>query len=115
MDGSIYSESFVLPCEVEDNSEERDAEARANAVKGRVSMCENNRGDVGSWVGEAAIDGLERCTYLLCKGELKGFFSKSEQMELVSVSQLNETNQMKFVFDESVATCLKKQWRRWIN
>lgn len=27
----------------------------------------DNRGDVGSWVRKAAIDGLERCTYILCR------------------------------------------------
>ncbi|CAN6460921.1 unnamed protein product [Victoria cruziana] len=27
----------------------------------------DNRGDVGSWVREAAMDGLERCTYILCE------------------------------------------------
>ncbi|KAI3449108.1 hypothetical protein Pfo_005773 [Paulownia fortunei] len=94
--------------EIEDNPEDRDAEARVNAVKGLVSVCEtlteagessaffsgedghalfifirnevmcslfkalddystDNRGDVGSWVREAAMDGLERCTYILCK------------------------------------------------
>ncbi|BBN05956.1 tubulin-specific chaperone D [Marchantia polymorpha subsp. ruderalis] len=26
----------------------------------------DNRGDVGSWVREAAMEGIERCTYLLC-------------------------------------------------
>ncbi|KAL8555073.1 hypothetical protein ACS0TY_003029 [Phlomoides rotata] len=95
-------------CEIEDNPEDRDAEARVNAVKGLVSVCEtlseagessdffsgedglalfpfirnevmcclfkalddystDNRGDVGSWVREAAMYGLERCTYILCK------------------------------------------------
>ncbi|KAG8363393.1 hypothetical protein BUALT_Bualt19G0017700 [Buddleja alternifolia] len=95
-------------CEIEDNPEDRDAEARVNAVKGLVSVCgtltgtgesstffsgedgtalflfiknevmcslfkalddysTDNRGDVGSWVREAAMDGLERCTYILCK------------------------------------------------
>ncbi|KAL0347692.1 UNVERIFIED_CONTAM: Tubulin-folding cofactor D [Sesamum calycinum] len=95
-------------CEIEDNPEDRDAEARKNAIKGLVSVCEtlteagessaflcgedghalflfirtevmsslfkalddystDNRGDVGSWVREAAMDGLERCTYILCK------------------------------------------------
>nr|XP_016438894.1 PREDICTED: tubulin-folding cofactor D-like isoform X2 [Nicotiana tabacum] len=137
-------------CEIEDNPEERDAEARVNAVKGLVLVCEtltqtrdyshllsaeecislyvfiknevmqtlfkalddycvDNRGDVGSWVREAAINGLERCTYLLCNREFKRFLSKSVQMELGSLSQLNEkdiTNQMKFLFDENVATCL---------
>ncbi|KAL9142098.1 hypothetical protein ABFS82_14G146900 [Erythranthe guttata] len=92
-------------CEIENNAEERDAEARVNAVKGLVSVCEtlteagescftkedesnlfhfirnevmcslfkalddystDNRGDVGSWVREAAMDGLEKCTYILC-------------------------------------------------
>ncbi|XP_075094332.1 tubulin-folding cofactor D isoform X4 [Nicotiana tabacum] len=69
----------------------------------------DNRGDIGSWVREAAIDGLERCTYILCKRELKGFSSKSEKMELGSVSQFDEkdsANQMKILFDENVATCL---------
>lgn len=114
-------------CEIEDNPEERDVEARVNAVKGLVSVCEiltetqdyshllsaeecislyvfiknevmqtlfkalddytrDNRGDVGSWVREAAIDGLERCTYVLCKKDV--------------------TNQMNFLFDENVAVCL---------
>ncbi|XP_031483378.1 tubulin-folding cofactor D isoform X1 [Nymphaea colorata] len=27
----------------------------------------DNRGDVGSWVREAAMDGLERCTYIFCE------------------------------------------------
>uniref|UniRef100_A0A0E0R173 Uncharacterized protein n=1 Tax=Oryza rufipogon TaxID=4529 RepID=A0A0E0R173_ORYRU len=27
----------------------------------------DNRGDVGSWVREAAMDALERCTFILCK------------------------------------------------
>ncbi|XP_060182158.1 tubulin-folding cofactor D-like [Lycium barbarum] len=125
-------QKLCAACEIEDNPEERDAEARANAVEGLVSVCESltetrdishllsaeecislyvfiknevmltlfkalddyskdNRGDVGSW------------------GELKGFLSKSERMELGSISQLNEkdiTNQMKFLFDENVATCL---------
>lgn len=92
---------------MQDNPEDRDAEARVNAVKGLVSVCEtltkaeesascfsgdgadlflfiknevmcsllktlddystDNRGDVGSWIREAAMDGLERCTYILCK------------------------------------------------
>ncbi|KAE8653821.1 Tubulin-folding cofactor D [Hibiscus syriacus] len=59
-------------CAIEDNPEDRDAEARVNSVKGLVSVSLNdysvdNRGDVGSWVREAAMEGLERCTYILCK------------------------------------------------
>lgn len=93
---------------MQDNPEDRDAEARVNAIKGLVSICEtltqeresfhtiseedyvslylliknevmrsffralddysiDNRGDVGSWVREAAMDGLEKCSYILCK------------------------------------------------
>lgn len=82
-----------------------DAEARVNAVRGLIAVCEmlansstddfgqelsslylfirsdvmqtlfqalddyavDNRGDVGSWVREAAMDALERCMYILCK------------------------------------------------
>ncbi|ESQ44003.1 hypothetical protein EUTSA_v10005754mg [Eutrema salsugineum] len=92
-------------CKIETNPEDRDAEARMNAVKGLTSVCEtltqqsandpenddlslflliktevmdtllealndysvDNRGDVGSWVREAAIHGLEKCTYILCE------------------------------------------------
>ncbi|KAJ8565468.1 hypothetical protein K7X08_008044 [Anisodus acutangulus] len=137
-------------CEIEDNPEERDIEARVNAVKGLVSVCEtltetqdhshllsveecislylfiknevmqtlfkalddyskDNRGDVGSWVREAAIDGLERCTYILCKRGFKGFSSKPGQMELGSVPQLDEkdvNNQMNYLFDENMVICL---------
>ncbi|CAI0383425.1 unnamed protein product [Linum tenue] len=93
---------------IEDNPEDRDAEARVNAVKGLVLVCKtlnqasklpamllseqdcclslyhlmknevmtsllralddysvDNRGDVGSWVREAAMEGLEECTYIL--------------------------------------------------
>jgi len=32
----------------------------------------DNRGDVGSWVREAAMDGLERCTYILCRRDSAG-------------------------------------------
>ncbi|KAK1394025.1 Tubulin-folding cofactor D [Heracleum sosnowskyi] len=97
-------------CAIEEKPEDRDAEARVNAVKGLVSACEtlcatkecsqllpeedivslyhmirnevmqsllealedysvDNRGDVGSWVREAAMYGLEKCTYILCKND----------------------------------------------
>ncbi|PKI70409.1 hypothetical protein CRG98_009184 [Punica granatum] len=117
-------------CAIEDNPEDRDAEARVNAVKGLVSVCEtltlargssdtlteedyaslyllmkdevmnslfralndysvDNRGDVGSWVREAAMDGLERCSYILCK------------RDSTSLSE-----QPKPLFDASLATTL---------
>ncbi|KAL8235656.1 hypothetical protein R6Q59_016737 [Mikania micrantha] len=96
-------------CAIEDKPEDRDAEARVNAVKGLVSVCEtltsttdhsglqpddhtslcitiktevmqslfnaledysvDNRGDVGSWVRTAAMNGLEKCTYILSKSD----------------------------------------------
>nr|XP_027106476.1 tubulin-folding cofactor D-like [Coffea arabica] len=40
----------------------------------------DNRGDVGSWVREAAIFGIEKCTYILCR-----------RSSLVSISQLQES------------------------
>ncbi|XP_047981355.1 tubulin-folding cofactor D isoform X1 [Salvia hispanica] len=110
-------------CKIEDNPDDRDAEARVNAVRGLVSVCEtlseageasdflsgedgialfpliknevmsslfialedystDNRGDIGSWVREAAMDGLERCTYILCKRDsLNKEISSSLQLE----------------------------------
>ncbi|XP_008812353.2 tubulin-folding cofactor D isoform X2 [Phoenix dactylifera] len=97
-------------CTIEDRPDDPDAEARVNAVRGIVSVCEtltsfssdlkfeedlslylliknevmqtlfkalddyavDNRGDVGSWVREAAMAALERCTYILCKRDSVG-------------------------------------------
>lgn len=113
---------------VQENSEDRDAEARVNAVKGLVAVCEiltdsrtttalhfgeddmplflliknevmrslfkalddysvDNRGDVGSWVREAAMDALERCTYILCRRDTIG--SKRETEEFSQVSEMD--------------------------
>ncbi|KAJ0758992.1 putative armadillo-like helical, tubulin-specific chaperone D, tubulin-folding cofactor D [Helianthus annuus] len=103
----IVLQKLCKSCAIEDNPEDRDAEARVNAVKGLVSVCEtltsttdysglqphddtslfltiktevmqslfnaledysvDNRGDVGSWVRTAAMNGLEKCTYILSK------------------------------------------------
>ncbi|XP_072985032.1 tubulin-folding cofactor D isoform X1 [Typha latifolia] len=92
-------------CTIEDKPDDPDAEARVNAVRGLISVCEilsntssyrtpedefliyslikskvmvtlfkalddyavDNRGDVGSWVREAAMDALARCSFILCK------------------------------------------------
>ncbi|KAF7825369.1 Tubulin-folding cofactor D [Senna tora] len=121
-------------CTIEEKPEDRDAEARVNAVKGLVSVCEtlvnrrndsasafieddfslflliknevmttlfralddysvDNRGDVGSWVREAALDGLEKCTYMLCK------------RDLLTDDRLNK-NQDLPLFDENLASSL---------
>ncbi|XVF79544.1 hypothetical protein PTKIN_Ptkin14bG0231600 [Pterospermum kingtungense] len=137
-------------CAIEDNPEDRDAEARVNAVKGLVSVCEtltqarensdihsgeddmslfhliknevmislfkalddysvDNRGDVGSWVREAAMEGLERCTYILCKRGSMSFTRESDMPESVSKqpnSNVNGENQMCSFFDLNIATNL---------
>ncbi|XP_020584002.1 tubulin-folding cofactor D-like [Phalaenopsis equestris] len=115
-------------CLLRDQPDDADAEARVNAVKGLVTVCEtltrassdqsteessiyifirndvmrtlfdalddyavDNRGDVGSWVREAAMDALERCAYILCKYD-----------ESVPSKQLCP------LFDEKIATDLVK-------
>ncbi|KAK9143260.1 hypothetical protein Syun_012660 [Stephania yunnanensis] len=137
-------------CSVEDNPDERDAEARVNAVRGLVSVCEtltksvtgsifsfvdedvalyqmlkdevmhtllkalddysvDNRGDVGSWVREAALRGLERCTYILCEKESVGFprqMSEAKSEMEPFPSAMVETNQRLPLFDVSLATNL---------
>ncbi|TYI32484.1 hypothetical protein ES332_A04G066500v1 [Gossypium tomentosum] len=137
-------------CAIEDNPEDRDAEARVNAVKGLVSVCEtlaqeressdihsvednmslfhlmknevmvslfkaledysvDNRGDVGSWVREAAMEGLERCTYILCKRDSMSSTGKPDILESMSKQPNNnvvEENQMCSLFDVNLATNL---------
>ena len=41
----------------------------------------DNRGDVGSWVREAAMYGLEKCTYIFCNRESMGFQGKSQEVD----------------------------------
>ncbi|MED6193962.1 hypothetical protein PIB30_024141 [Stylosanthes scabra] len=140
-------------CAIEENPEDRDAEARVNAVKGLISVCEtltsgrqdaatpviendtslfvliknevmmslfkalddysvDNRGDVGSWVREAALDGLEKCTYMLCKidnsASLSGTSNGKEMESLVQPlnDKMPKNNQELLLFDENLATSL---------
>ncbi|XLU32219.1 hypothetical protein S245_068285 [Arachis hypogaea] len=140
-------------CAIEKNPEDRDAEARVNAVRGLISICEtlisgredaatsliendislsvliknevmmslfkalddysvDNRGDVGSWVREAALDGLEKCTYMLCKIDKSASLSgTSDVKEIESLVQplndnLPKNNQELLLFDENLATSL---------
>lgn len=132
-------------CMIENKPEDRDAEARVNAVKGLIlvlktltqerdcsSICcgedgmslyhliknevmlslfkalddysVDNRGDVGSWVREAAMEGLETCTYILCIKDSKG---KSHGVESVSERPNNDVadnNQVVSFFDANLAT-----------
>ncbi|XP_015869592.3 tubulin-folding cofactor D isoform X1 [Ziziphus jujuba] len=135
-------------CAIEDNPDDRDAEARVNAVKGLVSVCEiltqdktnsditlgendislflliknevmmcllkalddysvDNRGDVGSWVREVAMDGLARCTYILCKRDFVDYTGRSfegEPMVEFHDRDMIENNQLSPFFDKSLAT-----------
>ncbi|MED6133423.1 hypothetical protein PIB30_028079 [Stylosanthes scabra] len=140
-------------CAIEENPEDRDAEARVNAVRGLVSVCEtliggredaakpviendislfvliknevmmtlfkalddysvDNRGDVGSWVREAALDGLEKCTYMLCKIDNSASLSGTSNGKEIesSVQPLNDNlpknNQELLLFDQNLATSL---------
>ncbi|CAL9204387.1 unnamed protein product [Musa hybrid cultivar] len=98
-------------CSIKHKPDDPDAEARVNAVRGLIAVCEtltsssfdhnfneelsslylfiknevmqtlfealndyavDNRGDVGSWVREAAMEALERCMYIICKKDSIG-------------------------------------------
>lgn len=138
---------------VQENPEDRDAEARVNAVKGLTLVCEtlingredtatsfveddfslfiliknevmislfkalddysvDNRGDVGSWVREAALDGLEKCTYMLCKIDKSVCLSgrsdgnEIEPIAYPSIDSMLKNNRELFLFDENLATNL---------
>ena len=133
---------------MQDNPEDRDAEARVNAVKGLISVCEmltqagedsniqskdmslflliknevmmslfkalddysvDNRGDVGSWVRDAAMDGLERCTYILCKRDFTGTTRRSDEIESVRElpnALMVKNSQMDSLFDANLASIL---------
>lgn len=41
----------------------------------------DNRGDVGSWVREAAMDALERCTYILCKRDSSSMKPQTHKLD----------------------------------
>lgn len=143
--------NVVLPklcsaCAIEDNPEERDAEARVSAVKGLISVCEtitssvecsevedislfyfiksevmqclfralddysvDNRGDVGSWVREAAMDGLQRCAFILRKKDSIGNSSGLNKAESASEqfeSDMIKDDKMYTLFDEKFASSI---------
>lgn len=129
---------------MQDNPEDRDAEARVNAVKGLVSVCEilsvtkepsdffseedglalfalirnevmdslfkalddystDNRGDVGSWIREAAMDGLERCTYILCK---RDSLNQEKRSSLQLEKSDDSSDELNSYFDATLANNL---------
>lgn len=64
----------------------------------------DNRGDVGSWVREAAMEGLETCTYILCIKDSNG---KAHGVESVSERPNNDVadnNRVVSFFDANLAT-----------
>lgn len=70
----------------------------------------DNRGDVGSWVRVAAMDALEKCTYILCKYDSDGLI-KGPNLKHLSVpdeDDLIASNQFFPLFDEKIATNLIK-------
>lgn len=131
---------------MQENPDERDAEARVNAVKGLISVCEtitssvecskvedislfyfiknevmqclfralddysvDNRGDVGSWVREAAMDGLQRCAFILLKKDSIGNSSGLNKAESASEqfeSDVIKDNKMDALFDEKLASSI---------
>lgn len=64
----------------------------------------DNRGDVGSWVREAAMDGLERCTYVLCKKDS----SNQEKTTSLQLEKIDNSSDNQFIsyFDTSLANNL---------
>ncbi|XP_010259036.1 PREDICTED: tubulin-folding cofactor D [Nelumbo nucifera] len=146
---TVVISNLCRSCAIEDNPDDRNAEARVNAVRGLVSVCEtlsstrkhsqflsvdddmslclmikrevmqtlfkalddysvDNRGDVGSWVREAAMDSLERCTYILCERESEGFPRKTTGIEYKEHpdNDIAERDQGHTLFDVSLATSL---------
>ncbi|XP_020084224.1 tubulin-folding cofactor D isoform X1 [Ananas comosus] len=116
---SVLITKLCSSCTLESKPDDPDAEARVNAVKGLISVCEtltntsneqnfgdersfylliknkimetlfkalddyavDNRGDVGSWVREAAMDALERCTYILCKRDSSSMKPQTHELD----------------------------------
>ncbi|CAJ1977590.1 unnamed protein product [Sphenostylis stenocarpa] len=71
----------------------------------------DNRGDVGSWVREAAIDGLEKCTYMLCKIDKSVCLPERSDGNKIEPTAQPSTDSMKSnqevsLFDENLATNL---------
>lgn len=65
----------------------------------------DNRGDVGSWVREAALDALERCTFILCKRDivaLRAAPATGHESELGDM-EVNSSNTSQRLFDSGIA------------
>lgn len=69
----------------------------------------DNRGDVGSWVREAAIIGIEKCTYILCWRDSLGSSSQLQRNKSIPERQKEDDipdDEVQSYFDASLATNL---------
>ena len=67
----------------------------------------DNRGDVGSWVREAAMNGLERCTYILCKRDSVGLTGRSGRVDsALELQNSDDINQLQSLYDANLATSI---------
>lgn len=69
----------------------------------------DNRGDVGSWVRDAAINGIERCVYILCKRDSIGAVRKACVVESGLERpdcNLTKNDQITSLFDANLAATL---------
>ncbi|OEL30057.1 Tubulin-folding cofactor D [Dichanthelium oligosanthes] len=65
----------------------------------------DNRGDVGSWVREAAMDALERCTFILCRRDIVALSiapASGHESEL-SEMEINASSTAQRLFDSGIA------------
>lgn len=62
----------------------------------------DNRGDVGSWVREAAMDALERCTFILCKRDIVALGAASATGH-ESDMEVNASSTQHLLFDSGIA------------
>ncbi|KAG2537086.1 tubulin-folding cofactor D-like isoform X2 [Panicum virgatum] len=65
----------------------------------------DNRGDVGSWVREEAMDALERCTFILCRRDIAALRTapaSGHESEL-SVMEVNSSSSADQLFDSGIA------------
>lgn len=84
-------------------------EVMASLFKALDDYSVDNRGDVGSWVREAAMNGLEICTYILCKRD--ALISTGTPQRVESLSEIPDSGTgpysgMNRLFDSNLATNL---------
>lgn len=62
----------------------------------------DNRGDVGSWVREAAMNALERCSFILCRRDIVLLRASGHESEL-SETEVNASSTTHRLFDSGIA------------